>query len=220
MRTERTLSSARRDVARGCTSWSTRRAFAWAAAAFVLGSVPVGRLVTRALTGQPLSRLGDGKPGSANVARSLGWGPGAAVFALDAGKAFVPAAAARLSGAGDTATAAAGIGAMLGHIMVVRGRGVASGIGAGLAVDPAAMAVASVPMVAGSLARRHAEAVAVSGLMLPPISVLIHRGRPRRAVTLAAIVAIILATRLRGTGPILPPSRAALRSRLWCDSEA
>ena len=33
-----------------------------------------------------LDELGDGKPGSANVGRSVGWGAGAAVLALDAGQ--------------------------------------------------------------------------------------------------------------------------------------
>ena len=38
--------------------------------AYAAGSIPTGRLVTRALTGQRLQDLGDGKAGSSNVARS------------------------------------------------------------------------------------------------------------------------------------------------------
>src|SRR5450830_610359 len=61
--------------------------------AFAAGCVPSGRLLTRLLTGESLDEIGDGKPGSSNVARSVGWKSGAAVFALDAGKAYVPATA-------------------------------------------------------------------------------------------------------------------------------
>src|SRR5450756_3036073 len=80
--------------------------------AFAAGCIPSGRLLTRALTGESLDEIGDGKPGSSNVARSVGWKSGAAVLALDAGKAYVPATAARLTGAGDGAVAAIGISTM------------------------------------------------------------------------------------------------------------
>ena len=150
-------------------------------AGFAAGTIPTGELVTRALTGQRLRDLGDGKAGSSNVARSVGWKAGAAVLALDALKAYVPATAAGLRGAGDNEVAAIGVSAMCGHIAVVKGRGAASALGAAFAMDPAMMAVGCVPLVGGSLLHRHAEAVTVTALSLPVISLALHRS-PRRAL--------------------------------------
>lgn len=67
--------------------WSAARSALWLAGAFAAGSIPTGRILTRMLTGSSLDELGDGKPGSANVGRSVSWGAGATVLALDAGKA-------------------------------------------------------------------------------------------------------------------------------------
>ena len=61
------------------------------AGGFAAGTIPTGELVTRVLTGKRLSELGDGKTGSSNVARSVGWKAGALVLALDALKAYAPA---------------------------------------------------------------------------------------------------------------------------------
>lgn len=187
--------------------------------AFAAGFMPSGRLVTRVLTRQRLEELGDGRPGSSNVARSLGWKAGAAVLALDAGKAFVPAQAARLAGAGDGLVAATAISAVLGHIAVVRGRGVASALGAAFAMDPAAMAVDCVPLVAGGFARRHAESVTVAAVLLPLVSLALHRRRPRRALGPLALILVLFAARLTASGTSLPRSRAALRNRLWLDRD-
>ena len=70
---------------------------------------------------------------------------------------------------------------MCGHIAVVKGRGAASALGAAFAMDPAMMAVGCVPLVGGSLLHRHAEAVTVTALSLPLISLVLHRS-PRRAL--------------------------------------
>jgi acyl phosphate:glycerol-3-phosphate acyltransferase len=192
---------------------------AWAAGAFAAGCVPWGRVVTRTLTGNSLAQLGDGKPGTSNVARSLGWKAGAAVLCLDAGKAYIPARAAKLTGVDDAVVAAVGISAVLGHIRVVHGRGAASALGAAFAMDPEAMAVACVPLVGGSLVHRHAESVAVAAVLLPLISLAIHRGQPARALGPLALVSILFAARLVGSGSPLPPAPGAALRRLWLDRD-
>jgi len=188
-------------------------------AAFAAGCLPSGRLVTRALTGQVLAEVGDGKPGSSNVARSLGWKPGAAVLALDAGKAYLPAAAARLAGARDGAVAAVGISAMVGHIAAVKGRGAACALGTAFAMDPQMMAVGCLPLVGGSLLHRHAQAVAVTALSLPVISLALHR-RAGKAAGPLAMISILLAARLRGSaGAGWPSEPAVWWNRFWLDRD-
>ncbi len=192
---------------------------AFIGAAYAAGSIPTGKLVTRALTGQRLEDLGDGKVGSSNVARSVGWKAGALVLALDALKAYAPAKAARFAGAGDTAVAAVGISAMDGHIVFVKGRGAASALGAAFAMDPAMMAIGCIPLVGGSLLHRHAQAVTVTALSLPVISLVLHRS-PRRALGPMALITVLFAARVLGSpGSPLPDSPEVLWSRFWLDRD-
>jgi glycerol-3-phosphate acyltransferase PlsY len=188
--------------------------------AFAAGCVPTGRLVTRALTGKSLDDIGDGKPGSSNVARSVGWKAGAAVLAIDACKAYAPATAARLSGAGEASVAAVALSAMAGHVAVVKGRGVASALGVAFAVDTPAMAVGCVPLVGISVLHHHAEAVSITALALPLISLALHRRRPARALGPLALITLIFAVRLKGTaGRPLPTTAAGWWKRFWLDRD-
>jgi len=200
--------------------WGASRTLLWMGGAFAAGCIPSGRLLTRALTGKSLEDIGDGKPGSSNVARSVGWKPGAAVLALDAGKAYAPATVARLTGAGDGAVAAIGISAMLGHIAVVKGRGGAAAIGAMYAMDPGTMAIGSAELVGGFALHRSAQSAAIAAVSLPFISLALHRQQPRRALGPLAVITVILAARVKGSpGAGWPSSPAVLWRRFWLDRD-
>lgn len=200
--------------------WGAGRTLLWMGGAFAAGCIPSGRLLTRALTGQALEDIGDGKPGSSNVARSVGWKSGAGVLALDAGKAYVPATAARLAGAGDGAVAAVGISAMLGHIAVVKGRGAASALGAMYAMDPGTMAIGSAELLAGFKLHRNPQAVAVTAVTLPLISLALHHRRPARALGPLVLITILLAARIKGSpGAGLPSSPGLFWRRFWLDRD-
>ena len=199
--------------------WGAGRTLLWMGGAFAAGCIPSGRLLTRALTGKTLEDIGDGKPGSSNVARSVGWKSGAAVLALDAGKAYVPATAARLAGAGDGAVAAMGISTMLGHIAVVKGRGAACALGAMYAMDPGTMALGSAELLGGFALHRNPQTVAVTAVSLPLISLALHR-QPRRALGPLLVITILLAARIKGSpGAGWPSSRAVLWRRFWLDRD-
>ena len=199
--------------------WGDGRTLLWMGGAFAAGCIPSGRLLTRALTGKALDDIGDGKPGSANVARNVGWKSGAAVLVLDAGKAYVPATAARLTGAGHGAVAAIGISTMLGHIAVVKGRGAASALGACYAMDPGAMAIASAELLGGFALHRNSQAAAVAAVSLPLISLALHR-RPARALGPLLLITILLAARIKGSpGAGSPSSPAVLWRRFWLDRD-
>ena len=200
--------------------WGAGRTLLWMGGAFAAGCVPSGRLLTRALTGRTLEDIGDGKPGSANVARSVGWKPGAAVLALDAGKAYVPATAARLTGAGHGAVAAIGISSMLGHIAVVKGRGAASAIGAMYAMDPGTMAIGTVELLGGFAVHRNPQSAALVAVSLPFVSLALHRRQPRRALGPLVVITVILAARIKGSpGAGWPSSSSALWRRFWLDRD-
>jgi len=200
--------------------WGAGRTLLWMGGAFAAGCIPSGRLFTRALTGKTLEDIGDGKPGSSNVARSVGWKPAAAVLAADAGKAYAPATAARLTGAGDGAVAAIAISAMLGHIAVVKGRGAASALGAMYAIDPGTMAIGSAELLSGFALHYNPQTVAVTAVSLPFISLALHQQRPWRALGPLVLIAILLAARIKGSpGAGWPSSPAVLWRRFWRDRD-
>jgi glycerol-3-phosphate acyltransferase PlsY len=207
-------------VPRERRKWGAARTLLWMGAGFAAGCIPTGRLLTRALTGESLDDLGDGKPGSSNVARSVSAKAGAAVLALDAAKAFVPAEAARLAGAGDAAVAAVGLSAMAGHIALVKGRGAACALGAAFAMDAPMMAIDCIPLVGGSLLHHHAEAVSVTAFSLPLTSLALHPRKPSRALGPLVLITILFGARLRGTaGAPFPRTVAGWWKRFWLDRD-
>lgn len=118
-------------------------------AGFLLGSVPFAFLLVRLLADQDLRRLGSGNVGATNAGRVLGaWG-GVLVLVLDVAKGGAAVLLARqlFLGAGAAeATAAAAVGAVLGHCYSPwlggrGGKGVATMIGAFGVLAPAATAV-------------------------------------------------------------------------------
>lgn len=199
--------------------WGAARTLLWMGGAFAAGCIPSGRLLTRALTGESLEEIGDGKPGSSNVARSVGWKSGAAVLVLDAGKAYVPATAARLTGAGNGAVVAIGISTMLGHIAVVKGRGAAAALGAMYAMDPGTMAIGSAELLGGFALHRNPQTVAITAVSLPLLSLALHR-RPARALGPLVLIGVLLAARIKGSpGAGWPSSPAVLWRRFWLDRD-
>lgn len=120
------------------------------AAAFAAGSIPFGAIIARA-RGVDIRQHGSKNVGATNVWRVLGWKPGLLCFALDAGKGALPVlgAGAWLGALGDPAPSAgvawwwmgvatsAAIGHMFSPFLRFRGgKGVATGLGAMLAMHP------------------------------------------------------------------------------------
>jgi glycerol-3-phosphate acyltransferase PlsY len=117
-------------------------------AAFLLGAIPFALLVVRLCKGLDVRTVGSGNVGATNASRafaSKGGRLGAflAIYLLDAGKGFAPAALAP-AWAGDTtpllAAVLAGAAAVLGHVFTPflgfrGGKGVATATGVLLALD-------------------------------------------------------------------------------------
>lgn len=108
---------------------------------YLVGSFPSSLVIGRALKGVDVREHGSGNSGTTNTIRVLGFGWGLIVFVLDALKGALPVVAAYLlwGWVGDGlhwffGGAAAGTGAMLGHIFPLYagfkgGKGVATGAG-------------------------------------------------------------------------------------------
>jgi glycerol-3-phosphate acyltransferase PlsY len=85
-----------------------------AVAAFFVGAIPFGVLVSRAFYKTDIRKSGSGNIGAANALRTLGKRGAIAVLALDALKGFVPALAAFAIGGVLAATVAA-VASVVGH---------------------------------------------------------------------------------------------------------
>ena len=111
-----------------------------AALAYLLGSVPFGILITRALGLGDLRTIGSGNIGATNVLRTGNKRAAAATLILDAAKGAVAVLVARALVAEDAAQLA-GLAAFLGHLYPVwlgfkGGKGVATFLGLLIALAP------------------------------------------------------------------------------------
>src|SRR4051794_40464502 len=119
-----------------------------AAAAYLLGSIPVGYLLVRIFRRQDIRTVGSGNIGATNVIRSGSKGLGAATFALDVFKGALAVLLAGLIAAPvlpmvpqRNVEALAAVFAVLGHMFPVwlrfrGGKGVATGFGVFLVAAP------------------------------------------------------------------------------------
>jgi glycerol-3-phosphate acyltransferase PlsY len=111
------------------------------AMAFVLGSFPTGVVVARS-KGIDLRKVGSGNIGATNVGRALGKGWAACVLVVDAAKGALPVLVGQLF-ADPWLPALAGLAAVFGQAFSIflrgrGGKGVATSLGAGLALAPLA----------------------------------------------------------------------------------
>ena len=133
---------------------------------YLLGSIPAAYLIGRA-AGANVYEVGTRNPGAANMFREVGRVAGAAVFAADALKGALPVLAGRLLDAPVPVLAAAGAAALLGHWLPVfmrfrGGAGLATAIGAGLALAPVLGAIGGLAgLVSLVLLRRSVESAVI-----------------------------------------------------------
>jgi len=117
-------------------------------AAYLVGSLPFGLLLSKLFAGTDVRRVGSGNIGATNVARAAGPLAGILTLLLDAGKGWLAVwLAARSANPGAGLLALAGLGALLGHCFPVwlgfkGGKGVATAAGVFLALCPAAAGAA------------------------------------------------------------------------------
>ncbi len=107
------------------------------AAAYVLGSIPFGLLLSRFMGFGDIRKIGSGNIGTINVLRTGSKKLAAVTLVLDAGKGAVAVAVAQAYGPDMAVTAAAG--AVIGHMVPVwlmfrGGKGVATALGALLVI--------------------------------------------------------------------------------------
>jgi glycerol-3-phosphate acyltransferase PlsY len=181
-----------------------------AAAAFLLGAVPFGLLVAKAVSGVDVRTVGSGNVGATNVSRALGRPWFFVVFALDAGKGVAPVLLfpgfAGLPHS-EWMRAGCGLAAVLGHVFspFLRfrgGKGVATGAGAAAALAPLpALAALGVFVLVLTAFRYVSLASVCTAVALAPLS-LAFGASPQVAVFGVVAAAIVVARHRENLGRI------------------
>jgi len=169
----------------------------WVVLGYLIGSVPFGILVTKALGLGDLRRIGSGNIGTTNVLRTGSKLGALATLLLDGGKGALAVVLARILGGEDTAQLA-GFAAFVGHCYPVwlgfkGGKGVATFLGIMLALYwPAGIVACFTWLVTAILGRISSLSALVSaGLSIGWVWLL---GQPNMII-LALILALLVAWR-------------------------
>jgi glycerol-3-phosphate acyltransferase PlsY len=141
--------------------------------AYLLGSIPFGVLITRALGLGDLRTIGSGNIGATNVLRTGNKGAALATLILDAGKGGVALLVARAL-VGEQAAMVAGFAAFLGHIFPVwlgfrGGKGVATFLGVMLALAWPVGLAACATWLATAFAFRYSSLAALVAAAATPL---------------------------------------------------
>jgi len=166
------------------------------AAGYLLGSLSFAVLLVRWKTGKDIRTEGSGNAGATNVLRAHGKGLGLAVALLDVAKGAAAVGLARLITANPRCAAAAGVAAVLGHIFPIfsgfrGGKGVATAVGAFLALSPlATLACVAVFIATVAVTRYVSVGSCLAVVLLPPAARWI--GHAHGAIVLAAAVTAVI----------------------------
>ncbi len=129
--------------------------------AYIVGSIPVGVLVARASGGPDPRTVGSGRTGGTNALRALGRKWAALVVAGDLAKGAAPVLIARWITGGDTITevlvAAAAVAGSVRSVFLnfAGGRGVGTGVGTMLVIQPLAVILAAPVFILVIVATRY-----------------------------------------------------------------
>ena len=164
--------------------------------AYLLGSIPFGVVITRALGLGDLRAIGSGNIGATNVLRTGHKGAAAATLILDAAKGGVAVLIARAI-VGPDAAQVAGLFAFLGHLYPVwlgfkGGKGVATFLGTLLALAwPVGLAACATWLATAALTRYSSLSALVAAVLSPVWALVLGQGAiAALAILLAALVVL------------------------------
>ncbi len=161
---------------------------------YLLGSVPFGVLLTRALGLGDLRSIGSGNIGATNVLRTGNKGAALATLLLDGGKGAAAVLLARWLG-GESAALVAGGAAFLGHLYPVwlgfrGGKGVATFLGTVIALAwPLGLGLCAIWLLTATLSRISSLSALVAAASAPVLA--LATGQPGLAAVTLFMAALI-----------------------------
>ena len=169
--------------------------------AYLLGSIPFGLLVVKALGGPDIRAIGSGNIGAANVTRSAGKFAGILTLLLDAGKGYAAVWLAAHQTRGNIRwMMVAAVCAIIGHMFPVwlgfkGGKGVATGLGVFLPIAWQAVAAGIVLWLLVVIFWRYSSLASISAAVALPLFVYLLYApghAPPEFVSLGTVVISVL----------------------------
>lgn len=191
--------------------------------AFLIGSIPFGYLLYRLRTGGDIRQQGSGNIGATNVMRSAGTTFGILTLLLDAGKGYFALWLGERWGHDPAILAAMLLAVILGHLYSPwlrfrGGKGVATALGAFLALAPGPLLGALAVFVLVLLAWRYVSLASIAACAALPVWLLIplNQGTLAPVIEAAAVaVGILIVFRHRANlGRLRRGTEAKLGARL------
>lgn len=163
---------------------------------YFIGTIPTGYFVARA-RGIDIQKMGSGNIGATNVLRSVGLGPALLVLLLDPLKGFLAVLFPMLLLQDSWTIALAGLATVLGNnfnifLKLRGGKGIATSMGAFLAIDPVATLLSLVIGVTTIYLGRLVSLGSMIGLLAAPL-MLLSRGNFVPAYFYLAVALSLLA---------------------------
>lgn len=193
-------------------------------ASYLLGSMPVGYLYGR-LRGVDIRTVGSRNVGATNVMRTLGTPAGVGVMLLDAAKGFAAAFfLVRITAYPDSDLIRVGcaLAVIFGHTFTVflgfkGGKGVATSLGAFLALAPVATALALAPFALMVTLTKYVSAGSLTAALLFPVLVWAagEAGQYQAILVLSLVVGLVIILRHRANlGRILRGTENKIGQRI------
>lgn len=150
---------------------------------YLLGSLPTGLLVVRALTGQDIRAAGSGNIGTVNVYRVAGLPASVLVLGVDMLKGAAPVMLTRAWGQPAAIQVAGGLAAIAGHnwslfLRFGGGKGIATSFGVLLAISPPVGVIAAVVWGIVVAITRYASLGSLLGMISVPVAMWWRREPP------------------------------------------
>jgi glycerol-3-phosphate acyltransferase PlsY len=163
--------------------------------AVIMGSIPSGLIVTRAVTGRDIRRYGGGNIGASNVATTAGPRAGILVGVLDIVKGALPVILGLVGGVDSEGLALVALAAVLGHDFSVflrfrGGKGVATSLGVALALSPLAAIIAMGTWLLALLISKYTSLASLIALASLPVYE-VAAGRPPEYVLLTVVLFLL-----------------------------
>jgi len=170
-------------------------------ASYLIGAIPVGFLVARAAGGFDIRGKGSGNIGATNVLRTLGPVPAVLTLLGDVVKGYLAVRVAEVLGPEPAWGAAGALLAVVGNCWPVflrfrGGKGMATALGAFLALVPKAVLPAAVLFIAILAISRYVSLAYIAAVLVLPVGAFVL-GYPRASTGAAALAALVILWRHR-----------------------
>ena len=169
--------------------------------AYLLGAIPFGLLIVKALGGPDIREIGSGNIGAANVIRNAGTFAGILTLLLDAGKGYLAVwLAAHFTSGNIRWMMIAAVCAVIGHMFPIMarfkgGKGVATGLGVFLPICWQAVAAAVVLWLLVVIFWRYSSLGSISAAVAMPLFVYLLYApghAPAEVITFGTVLIAVL----------------------------